>query len=69
MAIGKTNIKILKRLYEGKDEKNIHMRDLKSVDYQLVRKITGKDLVKTHTDNDHFKDVVTLKFEARGDQQ
>lgn len=69
MAIGKTNIKILKRLYEGKDEKNIHMRDLKSVDYQLVRKITGKDLVKTHTDNDHFKDVVTLKFGARGDQQ
>lgn len=68
MAVGKSNIKILKRLYEGKDETNIHMRDLESVDYQLIRKTTGKELVKTHTDNEHFRDIVTLKFGTRGDK-
>lgn len=63
--IGQQNIKILKRLFEGKDETNIHIGDLSGVDYQLIRKITGKELIQTHTDNKYFRNVITLKFGKR----
>ena len=58
-------IKILKRLFNGKDETNIHISHLNLVDYEVIEMITNYKLSETHTRNQHFRDVVTLKFKKK----
>ena len=58
-------IKILKRLFDGKDETNIHISRLNLIDYEVIEMITNYKLSETHTRNKHFKDVVTLKFKKK----
>ena len=58
-------IKILKRLFDGKDETNIHISHLNLVDYEVIEMITNYKLSETHTRNQHFRDVVTLKFKKK----
>ena len=55
-------IKILKRLFDGKDETNIHISRLNLVDYEVI---TNYKISETHTRNQHFRDVVTLKFKNK----
>jgi hypothetical protein len=42
-------IKILKRLFNGKDETNIHISYLNLVDYEVIEMITNYKLSETHT--------------------
>ena len=58
-------IKILKRLFEGKDETNIHVSRLNLIDYEVIEMITKYKLSKTHTRNQYFRNVVTLKFKKK----
>lgn len=58
-------IKILKRLFNGKDETNIHISRLNLVDYEVIEMITNYKLSEAHTRNHHFRDVVTLKFKNK----
>lgn len=58
-------IKILKRLFDGKDETNIHIHRLNKVDYEVIEMITNHKLSETHTRNQHYRDVVTLKFKKK----
>lgn len=58
-------IKILKRLFNGKNETNIHISKLNLVDYEVIEMITDYKLSETHTRNEHFRDVVTLKFKKK----
>ncbi|BAE05675.1 hypothetical protein [Staphylococcus haemolyticus] len=58
-------IKILKRLFEGKNETNIHISNLNLVNYEVIEMITNHKLSETHTRNQHFRDVVTLRFKKK----
>lgn len=58
-------IKILKRLFEGKDETNIHVSRLNLIDYEVIEMITKYKLSETHTRNQYFRNVVTLKFKKK----
>ncbi|ATH60394.1 hypothetical protein BJG89_10530 [Staphylococcus nepalensis] len=58
-------IKILKRLFEGKNETNIHISNLNHVNYEVIETITNFKLSDTHTRNEHFRNVVTLKFKKK----
>ena len=58
-------IKILKRSFNGKDETNIHISHLNLVDYEVIEMITNYKLSETHTRNQYFGDVVTLKFKKK----
>lgn len=58
-------IKILKRLFEGKDATNIHISRLNLIDYEVIEIITNYKLSETHTRNQYFRDVVTLKFKKK----
>lgn len=61
----KPTIKILKRLFEGKNETNIHISNLNLVNYEVIEMVTNYKLSETHTRNEHFRDVVTLKFKPK----
>ncbi|MEB5827147.1 hypothetical protein MXE62_02940 [Staphylococcus haemolyticus] len=61
----KPTIKILKRLFEGKNETNIHISNLNLVNYEVIEMVTNYKLSETHTRNKHFRDVVTLKFKPK----
>ncbi|WP_261752313.1 hypothetical protein [Staphylococcus pasteuri] len=58
-------IKILRRLFEGKNETNIHISRLNLVDYEVIEMITKYKLSETHTRNQYFRNVVTLKFKKK----
>lgn len=60
-----STIKILRRLFEGKDETNIHISRLNDINYSEIEQITNYKLAETHTRNEHFKDVVTLRFKQK----
>lgn len=60
-----STLKILRRLFEGKDETNIHISRLNDINYSEIEQITNYKLAETHTRNEHFKDVVTLRFKQK----
>lgn len=60
-----STLKILRRLFEGKDETNIHISRLNDINYLEIEQITNYKLAETHTRNEHFKDVVTLRFKQK----
>lgn len=65
MNFEQPTIKILRRLFEGKDETNIHISHLNFVNYEVIEMITKYKLSETHTRNEYFRDVVTLKFKKK----
>ena len=58
-------IKILKRLFNGKDETNIHISYLNLEDYEVIEMRINYKLSVTHSRNQHFRDVVTLKIKKK----
>ncbi|MHA6806329.1 hypothetical protein ACW7GW_00035 [Staphylococcus capitis subsp. urealyticus] len=65
MNFEQPTIKILRRLFEGKNETNIHISRLNLVDYAVIEMVTKYKLSATNTRNEYFRDVVTLKFKKK----
>ncbi|NMK90603.1 hypothetical protein [Staphylococcus capitis] len=65
MNFEQPTIKILRRLFEGKNETNIHISRLNLVDYAVIEMVTKNNLSATTTRNEYFRDVVTLKFKKK----
>lgn len=65
MNFEQPTIKILRRLFEGKNETNIHISRLNLVDYEVIEMVTKYKLSATNTRNEYFRDVVTLKFKKK----
>lgn len=61
----KANDKNIKKVIWRQNETNIHISNLNLVNYEVIEMVTNYKLSETHTRNEHFRDVVTLKFKPK----